>query len=232
MENIGNNRESNNQKNINPTKLESKNKDNIKLDSNGDEIIWELKRKVNFFIVFAYIFYLCIIVGLICILAIYIIPNIDNWKSIFIFLFLVFGIIFLGREVYYSLNLKKIYILGNNLFIEKYLGQDLKLPLNEIIIFEKRTYNKNFAAVSTQEIASISHHTTIYYFFMESGSTNTNEIKPILQPYVVSYLLKCNEKSYNDFKIYYSKESIRHQYSIDYDEIDRLRKERKNVKQY
>lgn len=203
-----------------------------KLDSNGDEIIWELKRKVNFFIVFAYIFYLCIIVGLICILAIYIIPNIDNWKSIFIFLFLVFGIIFLGREVYYSLNLKKIYILGNNLFIEKYLGQDLKLPLNEIIIFEKRTYNKNFAAVSTQEIASISHHTTIYYFFMESGSTNTNEIKPILQPYVVSYLLKCNEKSYNDFKIYYSKESIRHQYSIDYDEIDRLRKERKNVKQY
>ena len=42
---------------------ESKMQENIKLDSNGDEIVWELKRKINFFIILAYIFYLCIIVG-------------------------------------------------------------------------------------------------------------------------------------------------------------------------
>ncbi|KPH49720.1 hypothetical protein [Helicobacter pullorum] len=208
----------------------TKNTESIKLDSNGDEIIWELERKINFFIILAYIFYFCIIVGFTYILTIYIIPNIDNWKSIFVFLFLIFGIIFLGREMYFSLNLKKMYILGNNLFIEKYLGQGLKLPLDEIIIFEKRTYNKNFVAASIQEIASISHHTTIYYFFMESGSTNTNEIKPALKPYILDYLLKCDKKSYDEFKIYYHRHNIQHQYNIDYDTIDNLRKEKENGK--
>ena len=210
---------------------ESKMQENIKLDSNGDEIVWELKRKINFFIILAYIFYLCIIVGF-TYMIIYKIPDIDirDWKSILICLFLIFGIAFFSRQIYYSLNLKRMYVAKNKLFINKYLGQDLRLPLDEIMIFEKRAYTGNLAGVSTHEIASISHHTKVYYFFIESNSTNTDEIKPILKPYIVDYLLKCDEKSYYEFTFYYSKVEVLYQYDIDYNVIDNLRKEKDNEK--
>lgn len=223
------NTESNKLESKKPT--DTKNKDNIKLDSNGDEIIWELKQNITILFLLGYLFYLSIIFGFMYILIIYMIPNIiHDWKPIFISLFLIYGIICLSREIYYSLNLKTMYITKDNLFIKKYLGQDLELALKDCIIFTRMvTGAVNIAGVSTCEINTINNHSTLY-IFLESSSNNIEETNILLKPFIINHLLNCNEKSYNQFKIYYSREDIRYQYNIDYDAIDILRKEKDNGK--
>ena len=128
------------------------------------------------------------------ILIIYIITSIYDWKSIFAFLFLIFGIIYLGREIYYSLNLKTMYIAKNKLFIHKYLGQGLELALKDCIIFQKMvTDATNVAGVSTCEINTINTHSTLY-IFLESNSTNIDETSILLRPHVVNYLVNVINK--------------------------------------
>ncbi|MCI5786989.1 MAG: hypothetical protein MR025_06030, partial [Helicobacter trogontum] len=68
--------------NKNKQELESKdlesstNTKEIKLDSNGDEIIWELKQNITILFLLGYLFYLSMIFGFMYILIIYMIPNI------------------------------------------------------------------------------------------------------------------------------------------------------------
>lgn len=210
---------------------QEKNAESKKLDSNGDEIVWELNQNITILFLLGYLFYLSMIFGFMYILIIYMIPNIiHDWKPIFISLFLIYGIICLSREIYYSLNLKTMYITKDNLFIKKYLGQDLELVLKDCIIFTRMvTGAVNIAGVSTCEINTINNHSTLY-IFLESSSNNIEETNILLKPFIINHLLNCNEKSYNQFKIYYSREDIRYQYNIDYDAIDILRKEKDNGK--
>lgn len=208
---------------------DTKNKDNIKLDSNGDEIIWELKQNITILFLLGYLFYLSMIFGFMYILIIYMIPNIiHDWKPIFISLFLIYGIICLSREIYYSLNLKTMYITKDNLFIKKYLGQDLELALKDCIIFTRMvTGAVNIAGVSTCEINTINNHSTLY-IFLESSNTNIEETNILLKPFIINHLLNCNEKSYNQFKIRYRDVSIKRMYDIDYKDIDKLREQKAN----
>lgn len=197
-----------------------------KLDSNNDEIIWELKRSINILIFLGYLFYLSMILGFTIILFVYMFPNINKWQNILASLFLIFGIISLSREIYFSLNLKRMYIANNKLFINKYLGQDLELALKDCIIFTKMvTAAVNIAGVSTCEINTINTHSTLY-IFLESCSTNIDEASVLLKPYIVNYLINCDKQAYNKFKIIYQASSLKNQYDIDYKKIEQIRKEK------
>lgn len=135
--------------------LESNNTESIKLDSNGDEIVWELKIEKNLsehivlwlvrFImlgIFMYIFVYCIGVfyeKLTDSTTIFRILyqhlrfwNCMMWLGLSLASFYIF-IIYL-REIYLTLNLKSMYIQHNNLIITRYIGNDIIAPLGSFYI--------------------------------------------------------------------------------------------------
>ena len=204
-------------------KRSSKNNNEVRLDFNCDEIIWELKQNINISILLGYLFYLSMLIGFAIIIFVYIFPNINNWQNILVCLFLVFAIICLSREMYNSLNLKRMYIAKDTLFINKYLGQDLELALKDCIIFTRMvTGAVNIVGVSTCEINTISTHSTLYVF-LESINTNIDETHILLKHHIINYLISCDRRAYDKFKIIYQASSLKYQYGIDYKEIEQIR---------
>lgn len=193
-----------------------------------DEIIWKLERKKSISALYSHIAYFSLFCVFLYILLTYFTTP-ENLKDLLAFLALTFFVCYIARDFYYSLNLKTMYIENNHLFIEKYLGKNIVLPLGDFIIFHRMPFYFNFMFIGDYSIESIRKHSLFpMYFFLEGYNTNVDEIQTLLKPFIVDYLLKCDEKAYNKFKIFYGCASIKDQYSIDYKEIDRLREEKQN----
>ena len=210
---------------------ESKMQENIKLDSNGDEIIWELERNINppilkplayLSILWSYSFRF-ILIGL-GVFTIYLaFFKVGGWRTILLFLFAILMIYAVGGSLLQSLNCKTIYLTKKNLCIKRYIGSDITLCLGCFIIY--RLWIRKLSFDDDYAIELFECNKRIYEF-LDCLHTNIDEIYPILKPYILDYLLKCNEKSYYKFQLHYSKPSILYKYDIDYKEIDKLRKEK------
>ena len=99
---------------------ESKMQENIKLDSNGDEIVWELETRKNlFFWLWSWITKIGLITFCVCFIFMYL--SFTKWSD-FIILFVLVGVIlYVSITSYTTLNLKSMYATKNNFYIKKAL---------------------------------------------------------------------------------------------------------------
>lgn len=197
--------------------------------NSSDKVIWRLQRRKSLLAIYSHITYFSVL-GLFLYILIAYSHRIDSFSSFLAFFCIFIFMLYVAREFYYSLNLKTIYLsTDNNIYIKKYLGRDIIMPLGSFIFFHRITIQGNIMGIGDYSIEAIDNHSFFpIYFFLESANTNVSEIQSLIKPYIIDYLLKCNEKAYNKFKVFYSDSSIKCQYDIDYKEIDKLREEAKN----
>lgn len=228
-------RESNNQKHINPTMLESnnetkptesikrdsiqetsintesnkleskkpndtKNKDNIKPDSNGDEIIWELKRLRHPLKSGTFLFLISqrIVMIAFCVFIIYKMHEIDSIGKMLAILVILLVLTYFLSSLYLYFNCKTIIIINNKLIIKKYIGSDLNLLLTEIYCDDEPEI-KGFQSIITFR-PIINKKIVPYYWYLDFHNTNIREIADILKPYIENTLLTLDEASFNHFK--------------------------------
>ncbi|WP_158658981.1 hypothetical protein [Helicobacter trogontum] len=252
MEHRNNDREtiklqSNNQKHINPTMLESnneakptesikrdsiqetsisteskkptdtKNKDNIKLDSNGDEIVWQIQYdipiitniiswglRIGWVTLLCYFFSL----GLMKYMEQYEQYSKMEWykQAVIIGLGIVFAILIwnLLIVILQTLNLKTIYATNNNLIIQKYFGKNVVLSLGSFYVVFKtlyRAFETEYAIIrtfdgSTSFIFGIAKN---HKNFRAHGIKNIEELERILKPKIEKYLITLEERYFQDF---------------------------------
>lgn len=209
----------------------TKNTESIKLDSNGDEIIWELERKKNFLIclnIFWSYFVRCGIIGF-CLFIVYLAFTRDkDWIFILLFLFAIFTIYSFGKDLLQYLNCKTIYLTEKNLCIKKYIGDDIVLSLGSFIIYSFWSFKK--LSFDTEYAIELFERKKRVYSFLNSFNTNIDEIYPILQAYIENYLINAEERVYLLAKRNgWHKNGTPLNY-LDFDKIDKLRKEKENGK--
>ena len=286
MENIGNDKEflklqSNNQKHINPTMLESnnetkptesikrdsiqetskstesnkleskkptdtKNKDNIKLDSNGDEIIWQIQYdipiinsiiswglRISWVTLLCYFFSL----GLMKYMEQYEQYSKMEWykQAVIIGLGIVFAILIwnLLIVILQTLNLKTIYATNDNLIIQKYFGKNMALSLGSFYVVFKtlyRAFETEYAIIRTFD-GSTSFTFGIaknHKNFRAHGIKNIEELEKILKPKIEKYLITLEERYFQDFLSFdyqYIHGGFGNIMLLDMENILRLRKE-------
>ncbi|MCI5787015.1 MAG: hypothetical protein MR025_06170 [Helicobacter trogontum] len=223
---------------------DTKNKDNIKLDSSGDEIIWELKHKkslsffyswlVRYIVFFGGIY--CIIIGIQKYLS-----RDDNSLSITIALLVLVVMWFVVSPLamYKTLNIKSIFLTNKNLIIQRYIGDKIVLPLGSFYV--KITSPSWLAALSLCSLIEVIRFPDISKYWLELvewNIENLDKLFEILKPHITEFLYNLNDEEYKQLKIlvnmFLTKDFHTNLYKnksgqFDIDKIDKLREER-NVK--
>ncbi|WP_072223114.1 hypothetical protein [Campylobacter coli] len=204
---------------------QTNNNTEIKEQDTQDEIIWELKRKVTFMIIWAYGSYFGFII-FVCFLL-FVSGNkfkVDNWKAYVVMIVIVFAIIFFTKRLYRSLNLKRMYIDNNyKLYIEKYIGKDLILESGSYVIGMESNFYLGITMSSIAKIISLNCNGKELYGFIESANTNFNELANFTKSHLINYLISCENNKYLKAAAIYGLFQLEQYYNIDLKEIDKIR---------
>ena len=198
-----------------------------KLDSNGEEIIWELKFKRNPILwIWSWIVRLGLIIF--CIYVIDLFLRRPMGLKDFIVVVAMLGIIvWFIISVYKTINLKHIYATKNNLVINRYVGNDTFLPLGTFyitIILGDYSFHSIFAFLTRINIKTFDNDASKCYFEIAYIKDNFNELENIRKSYIESYLLTLKTENLKTIQNIISP-SIKRGYTafIDFDKIDSLR---------
>lgn len=209
----------------------TKNTESIKLDSNGDEIIWELERKRGFLIYLNMFWSYFVRFGIIgfCVFIIYLaFLRTNGWVAILLFLFATFTIYSFGKDLLQYLNCKTIYLTRTNLYIKKYIGSDIALCLGCFIIYSSWSFKK--LSFDTEYAIELFERDKRVYRFLNCFHTNIDEVYPILQSYIENYLINAEEQVFLSVKgngWYKNGTPLNY---LDFDKIEKLRKGKENGK--
>lgn len=192
--------------NKNKQELESKdlesstNTKEIKLDSNGDEIIWELKRLRHSLKSGTFLFLISqrIVMIAFFVFIIYKMHEIDSIGKMLAILVILLVLTYFLSSLYLYFNCETIIIINNKLIIKKYIGSDLNLLLTEIYCDDEPEI-KGFQSIITFR-PIINKKILPYYWYLDFHNTNIREIADILKSYIENTLLSLDEGSYNHFK--------------------------------
>ena len=210
---------------------ESKMQENIKLDSNGDEIVWELETRKNlFFWLWSWITKIGLITFCVCFIFMYL--SFTKWSD-FIILFVLVGVIlYVSITSYTTLNLKSMYATKNNFYIKKYFGESISLPLGSFYIaLRLGDYSfQTLAFITRLSIILFINNERKYYCELSIVKDNFDILEKILKQHTESYLMSLDQKDYATIFIPNIKHDINRGYTakIDFDKIDKLRKEKEN----
>ncbi|MDY5184337.1 hypothetical protein [Helicobacter trogontum] len=188
----------------NNTETKNKNSKNntesIKLDSSGDEIIWELKRLRHSLKSGTFLFLISqrIVMIAFFVFIIYKMHEIDSIGKMLAILVILLVLTYFLSSLYLYFNCKTIIIINNKLIIKKYIGSDLNLLLTEIYCDDEPEI-KGFQSIITFR-PIINKKILPYYWYLDFHNTNIREIADILKPYIENTLLSLDEGSYNHFK--------------------------------
>ncbi len=216
----------------------------IKLDSNDDEIIWELKHKKTLYFFWSwfarYILFFSGIYYIIITTQKYLSKD-DNGLLISVILLFCLILWFLVSPllIYKTLNARKILIKNNNLILQKYIGKDINLPLGAFFIHI--TFPAASAGLLTcGDVQIIDFHGNYIYHLqlIEDNIENLNQLYDILNPYINDFLCSLDKdnyhKAYNillpitqDFHSNLYKKKNK-QFNLD--KIEKLRKEKEDGK--
>ncbi|TLD82991.1 hypothetical protein [Helicobacter trogontum] len=229
-----NNAVSNNTANNNNTeskKVESITQENRKLDSNGEEIVWELETRKNvFFLLWSWIAKLGAMAF--CIYFIFTYLHLVKWSGFVILLALLSVILYVVITSYTTLNLKGMYATKNNFYIEKYFGESISLPLgNFYITLKLGDYSfQTLAFITRLSIILFINNKRKYYCELSIVKDNFNILEKNLKQQTESYLMSLDEKDYATIFIPNIKNDMDKGYTakIDFDKIDFLRKRNKS----
>ena len=193
-----------------------RNTESKKLDSNGEEIVWEMKFKRNPILwIWSWIVRLGLIIF--CIYVIDLFLRRPMGLKDFIVVVAMLGIImWFIISAYKTINLKHIYATKNNLIIERYIGNDTFLPLGTFyitIILGDYSFHSIFAFLTRINIKTF-------------DNDNFNELESIRKSYIESYLSTLKKENLKTIQNIISP-SIKRGYTafIDFDKIDSLREE-------
>ncbi|RDU61391.1 hypothetical protein CQA53_10210 [Helicobacter didelphidarum] len=218
---------------------ESINQDSKKLDSNDDEIVWELRYKNDTFLIKIWILLLWgyrifVLCGFIWIAYIII----DKLNNIFgksalnvllsgiIICLILFATIGYFISILRTLNTKRIYAIKKKLIIERFLGKNITFELESCYFCDFSNALISIYADSTT-ISKIGEELYNAYSYLDPlRSNNIQELYALTKFMMENYLSKINETSYQSFKSRHHK--INPKLEIDFDKIDSLRKEAKN----
>lgn len=218
--------------------------DSKKLDSNGDEIVWELKHKKTLGFFWSWIAR----VGYFTIGAVFIVVGLEKYFSkenngllisVILLVLIILWFFTSPLLIYKTLNARKIFIKNNNLILQKYIGKDIDLPLGTFFIdIRNPTWVATLLVCDNVEIVDF-HGKNIYTLqLIENNIENLNQLYVILNPYINDFLSFLDKDSYHktynillpitqNFHSNLYKEKNR---QFDFDKIDKLRKEKENAK--
>lgn len=141
-----------------------------------------------------------------------------RFSSIFVYVYSGGRLGFIILSIFNSLNLKAMYLSENNLFIEKYFGEDLKLALGSFYVAEK----KDLLDMVFEVVINSIHNHSIFYIFM-NPDTNITALKALIKPYLRDYLINASAIEYRLFKIL---AKTQYNYDVNFAELDKLRGEK------
>ena len=208
--------------------------DSKRLDSNGDEIVWELQYKktplLTLWIIVLWNFRVVVLCGFIWIFYIVIKKLHQSFdKGIWdIALFGIISLMFMAVTFGYSisivrtLNTKRIYATSTNLVIERFIGKDIKFEIGSFYFCD---FSHAFTAIYADNTTISKFGEEVYsaYSFLDPlRSNNIQELYVIAKPQTQEYLSKIDLGSYDFFKSRHSKISPR--FDLDFEKIDELRK--------
>lgn len=210
---------------------QEKNAESKKLDSNGDEIVWEMETRKNvFFLLWSWIAKLGAMAF--CIYFIFTYLHLVKWSDFVILLALLSVILYVAITSYTTLNLKGMYATKNNFYIEKYFGESISLPLGSFYIALKLgDYSfQTLAFITRLSIILFINNKRKYYCELSIVKDNFNILEKNLKQQTESYLMSLDEKDYATIFIPNIKYDMDKGYTakIDFDKIDFLRKRNKS----
>ncbi|WP_054197486.1 hypothetical protein [Helicobacter pullorum] len=184
----------------------TKDTESIKLDSNGDEIVWELKKERNtinfiwswaiicgFFLFFSWCIYLMIPLFL------------NSFKYFFIIVMLVIlQIYILYFKFYKTFNVKRLYATKNNLILQRYIGKDMIFPLGEFFVKDIATgYGIHIFGLYS-EIQIVNFYNGLSYSFITTinadKNTNFAQLKGIIESKTEQCLIGLDKQKYEFHK--------------------------------
>ena len=216
------------------------NTESKKLDSNSDEIIWELEHKktLGFFyswfarcvFFFGGIYY--IVIGTQKYLS-----RDDNGLFITIILLILVAMWFMVSPLtlYKTLNIKSLFVTNKNLIIERYIGDKIVFSLGSFYIdIVEPAWLGKLLHTDTASVTPFIKDKIVYNFEVcGQDIENLDKLFEILKPHITEFICTLNGNKYEEsmFKMSYSFHNI---YSIlhksnkqfDMDEIEKFRKER------
>ncbi|RDU61389.1 hypothetical protein CQA53_10200 [Helicobacter didelphidarum] len=205
-----------------------------KLDSNDDEIIWELQYKktplLTLWIIVLWSFRVVVLCGFIWIFYIVIKKLYQSFdKGIWdIVLFGIISLMFMavafgyGISIIRTLNTKRIYATSTNLVIERFIGKDIKFEMGSFYFCD---FSHTFTAIYADSTTISKFGEEVYsaYSFLDPlRSNNIQELYAMIKPQTQEYLSKIDLGNYDFFKSRHSKISPR--FDLDFEKIDELRK--------
>ena len=214
------------------SKRSSKNNDEVRLDSNGDEIVWEMKRSFHIGnkIYRVYFLIISIIVCSIITHAIFWTASpLNGFRGLFLILFVLATYYLFLSQILGLFNFKRLYITNNYLIIEKYIGKKAILQLGSFYAHSMRF--SNFMSPKLTDNLCLTlflenkefviDESNLYY--ADNAQNLIDKLNTLLKPRIVQYLLELDKEKYsqihNDIFI---KNEIPY-----FDEIDKLRKEKR-----
>ena len=225
-------------KKINYSNSNYKNKDNIKLDSNGEEIIWEFRKKLNLLnVVWSYGIIIAFL-SLVASIAIFLPFKYDwNVKTSIICLFGLVGIgAFFMNEIYPTFNIKTLYATKDDLVIKRFLNGDIRIPLGNFIIrlngFPTPVVLDSIGLFAYVHIVHFLNQKTLYNFLLPTlyplKNTNFSALEQIIAPKITLCLTNLDKENYEKCKkdLKWHPEVIGS--NIDYAKIDKLREKQAN----
>ena len=143
-------------------------------------------------------------------------------------------VLYFGITVYKTLNLKKLYATTNNLYLQRYIGDSIILPLGSFYISCKiGDYSfQTLATLTRISIISLTEAKRKYYFEISIKNDNFACLEKIIKPIVENCLISLNDDDYNNVLLMNIKYDVNRKYTlqVDFDRVERLRKEKENGK--
>lgn len=134
-----------------------------------------------------------------------------------------------GISIIRTLNTKHIYATSTNLVIERFIGKDIAFEIGGFYFCD---FSHAFTAIYADSTTISKFGEEVYsaYSFLDPlRNSNIQELYAIIKPRTQEYLSKIDLGIYEGFKSRHSKVSPR--FDLDFEKIERLRKEKENGKQ-
>lgn len=215
---------------------QEKNAESKKLDSNGDEIVWEMKRSFHIGNKIYRIYFLIISI-IVCSSITHAIfwtaSPLNGFRGLFLILFVLVTYYLFLSQILGLFNFKRLYITNNYLIIEKYIGKKAILQLGSFYAHSSRlptnTNPSNPKLTNDLCLTFFSQNNEFRIDESNLSYDNTidelaNKLNVIFEPYITQYLLNLDEKQYSKVK---NDTFIKNEISY-FKEIDKLREEKRN----
>ncbi|KPH49670.1 hypothetical protein HPU229334_02075 [Helicobacter pullorum] len=211
-----------------------KSNSNVRLDSNGDEIIWELEKKINILnVLWSWGILIIFVLAMFFVFILLPLKYGLNIKTFVILIIGILAIIAILYDIFYqTLNIQKIYATKHYLTIKRLLNKDIKIPLGSFYI--RLTSEPSPFILDTigcfnfVSIISLQEQKTLYRFILPSvnplKSTNFNLLEQIITPKIEAYLISVSQDNYKKITLKEHPEVIGSK--INFNKIEKLRKEK------